>query len=287
MGFAFLLRDKRRKGSAGTLQNRAHFVTQNPLLRLPAAAIESRLMESPSSSPADPAAPIVCRVTPWYFRRMGMLAGLMLVFGLVFLYDGVWGYPKSVALAQKKEWFTTEFLPSFDKAKLEGRLDQWIADAKAKGLPTGSEGEPPKWVSHAAQNGWDEDPKLYSDREIAEQFWFGYGCIAGAFITGFVLLLNRGKLLRAEADHWITPEGVKIAFADVFRIDKRKWEHKGLAYAWHRTPAGAEKRAVIDDLKFTGADQVLERLLGRFSGELIEKVSATPPEVEAPADSAS
>jgi hypothetical protein len=59
----------------------------------------------------------------------------------------------------------------------------------------------------------------------------------------------------AEADHWVTPEGVQIPYADVFRIDKRKWEHKGLAYAWYRTPAGAEKRAVIDDLKFGGADQ--------------------------------
>jgi hypothetical protein len=244
-------------------------------------------MEFSSSSPADPAAPIICRVTPWYYRRMGMLAGLFLVFGLLFLHDGIWGYPKSVALAQKKEWFTTEFLPSFDKAKQEGRLDLWIADAKAKSLPTGSDGEPPKWVTHAAENKWEEDPKLYSDREIAEQFWVGYGCIAGALITGVVLLLNRGKLLRAEADHWITPEGAKIAFAEVFRIDKRKWEHKGLAYAWYRTPAGAEKRAVIDDLKFAGADLVLTRLLSRFSGELIEKVSAPPPAEEAPADGAS
>jgi hypothetical protein len=83
-----------------------------------------------------------------------------------------------------------------------------------------------------------EDPNLYSEREIAEQFWFGYGCIAGALVvTGVVLLANRGKVLRGEADHWVTPEGVKIAFADVFRVDKRKWEHKGLAYAWYRTPA--------------------------------------------------
>ena len=30
---------------------------------------------------------------------------------------------------------------------------------------------------------------------------------------------------------------------------------------------------VIDDLKFGGADRVLERLLGAFKGELIEKVA--------------
>jgi hypothetical protein len=240
-------------------------------------------MESSAPSPTDTAVPIICRVTRWYFRRMGMLSGLLLVFGLVFLYDGMRGYPKSVELAKKKEWFTTEFLPSFDSAKKEEKLEQWITDAKSKGLPTGQEGEPPRWVSYAAQNGWEEDPKLYSQREIDEQFWFAYGCMAAALITVAVLLKNRGKVLRGESDHWVTPEGVKILYSDVFRVDKRKWEHKGLAYAWHRSD-GSEKRAVIDDLKFGGADKVLERLLVRFSGELIEKVSASADDGGAPAE---
>lgn len=207
---------------------------------------------------------------------MGMLAGLLLVFGLVFLYDGVWGYPKSVEIAKKKEWFTTEFLPSFDKAKQGGRLEQWIADAKARNLPAGIDGEPPRWVSYAAQNGWEEEPKLYSEREIAEQFWYGYGCFVCAFIAVVVLLMNRGKVLRGEADHWVTPEGEKIPYADVFRIDKRKWDNKGLAYAWYHNAGGGDKRAVIDDLKFGGADKVLERMMGRFNGELIEKVADAP-----------
>lgn len=243
-------------------------------------------MESPPAATlatADSAAPIVCRVTRWYFRRMGMLAGLFLVFGLVFLYDGVWGYPKSVEIANKEKWFTSEHLVSYEAAKREGQLEQWIADAKAKGLPTGSDGDPPKWVSYAAQNGWEEKPKLYTSREIAEQFWFAYGCMAGSLIVGIVLLVNRKKVLAADADSWSTPEGVRIQFADVFRIDKRKWEHKGLAYAWHRDPKGVEKRAVIDDLKFGGADQILKRILGRFNGELIEKVTEPEPVEQVPA----
>lgn len=221
----------------------------------------------------DPTAPIVCRVTPWYFRRMSMLAGLFFVFGLVFLYDGIWGYPKSVNLARKKEWFTKEFLPGFDKAKAAGQIDSWVEKARADGLPTGVDGEPPKWVTYAAQNGWEESPKAYTESEISEQFKYGYGCLVGSAIVLVLLFLNRGKVLRAEADHWVTPEGATVRFADVFRVDKRKWEHKGLAYAWYRVD-GVEKRAVIDDLKFAGADLVLSRLLGRFNGELIEKVSA-------------
>ncbi len=230
-------------------------------------------METAPTSPVSASEPIVCRVTRWYYRRMGMLAGLCLVFGCLFLYDGIWGYPKVIAIAREKERFTKEFLPSFDEAKKYGRLEQWIETAKAQGMPTGVDGDPPRWKSYAAQKGWEEEPKLYSEREIAEQFHFAYGCFTGALIACILMLLNRGKVLRGEADHWVTPEGVRIPYADVFRVDKRKWEHKGLAYAWYRTQPGAEKRAVIDDLKFGGADQILERLLSRFSGELIEKVS--------------
>ncbi len=206
---------------------------------------------------------------------MGMLAGLFLIFGLVFLHDGVWGYPAKVVIAQEKEKFMKEFLPSFEAAKKEGRLEQWMENAKAQGMPTGVDGDSPRWKSYAAKKGWPEEPKLYSEREIAEQFYYGYGCLAGALIVGILILLNRGKVLRGEAAYWVTPEGVQIRYTDVFRVDKRKWEHKGYAYAWYRTQGGAEKRAVFDDLKYGGADKVLERLLACFSGELIEKVSQT------------
>lgn len=241
-------------------------------------------MENTAPSPVQASEPIICRVTPWYYRRMGMLAGLCLIFGCVFLYDGLWGYPKAVAMAQKKEWFTKEFLPSFEAAKKDGRMQQWLDDAKAKGLPTGVDGDSPRWKSYAAQNGWPEEPKLYSDHEIAEQFYFAYGCFAAAVFAGILILLNRGKVMRGEADHWVTPAGQQIRYADVFRVDKRKWEHKGLAYAWHRVQGGAERRVVIDDLKYAGADKILDRLLSRFSGELIEKVSEPVSSEAAPAE---
>jgi len=230
-------------------------------------------METALKSPVPASEPIVCRVTSWYYRRMGMLAGLFLVFGLVFLYDGIWGYPAKVVIAQEKEKFMKEFLPSFEAAKKEGRLAQWMEDAKARGMPTGVDGDSPRWKTYAAKKGWEEEPKLYSQREITEQFYWAYGCFAGALIVGVLILRNRGKTLRGEADHWVTPEGVTVRYADVFRVDKRKWEHKGLAYAWYRPQGGSAKRAVFDDLKYGGADKVLERLLACFSGELIEKVS--------------
>jgi hypothetical protein len=98
--------------------------------------------------------------------------------------------------------------------------------------------------------------------------------------------LNRSKVLLGEDDHWVSPEGLKIPYASVFRVDKRKWDNKGLAYAWYRS-GSVEKRAVIDDLKFGGADKVLDRILSRFSGELIEKISEPEGAAGPPADSSS
>lgn len=234
-------------------------------------------------APADPNASIVCRVTPWYFKRRAMMAAMFAFFGAYFLYDGNVGYPKEVEIAKKEEWFNGEFLATFDAAKKAGTLEQWIAEQKAKGMPTGTDGEPPKWVTYAASNNWKEDPHHYTDREIAEQFYFGYGCLAAALAVGVIVLLRKNTVLRGEADHFVTPDGVKVLFSEVFRVDKRKWDKQGLAYAWHRPGGeGREKKAVIDDLMYGGADKVLERILSRFNGELIEKVAEPEPEETLP-----
>ncbi len=229
--------------------------------------------------------PIICRVTPWYFRRMGMMALMLAAFGLYFIYDGKVGYPKVNGIADKKTWFEDVVLKSFDEAKAAGKLDAWVADAKAKGWPIGRESEPPRWVSYAAKNGWPEKPHRYTDKEIADQFWWGGGTLLVGLAVGLVILLNKNKVLRGEVDHLITPDGKKVFYADAYRVDKRLWDNKGLAYVWHRpAPGGKETRAVIDDLKYAGADKVLNGLLARFKGELIEKIADPAPAAAAADD---
>jgi len=216
---------------------------------------------------------LVCRVTPWYYRRMGMIAGMCVAFGLYFMYDWKFGYPKYNHYADRQDWFEKEFLPSYDTAKNSGSIEEWEQNARANGWPTGRNGEPPKWVQYAALNGWPEKPKRYTQKEIDEQLWWGVGTIAIGVWVGFLILRSRSKTLIAESDHLITPEGLAIQFEHVVRVDKRKWDNKGLATLWFENPPGTSKRkAVIDDLKFAGADQVLARLLEQFKGELIEKV---------------
>jgi hypothetical protein len=229
-------------------------------------------MEPKDSLPAKDEV-IECRVTPWYFKRMGMLAAMLIVFAGLFFYDGKWGYAAKNEKAAVKERFEEEVLKGYDRAKAENTLDAWRADMTAKKWPVDANGQPPKWMSYAAEHGMDEKPKRYSDKEIQEQFWWGGAMGVGALIVAVLVLLNRGKVLRGYADHWVTPEGKEVRYADVIRVDKRKWDNKGLAFAYHRKSDGeGEVKEVIDDLKFAGADRILNRLLGQFSGELIEKV---------------
>ncbi len=226
---------------------------------------------------------IECRVTPWYFRRMGMLAAMLLVFGALFLYDGQWGYPAKNKKAAVKDRFEEEVLKGYDKAREANTLDAWRAEMKARDWPVDVNGEPPKWLSYAAERGMDEKPKKYSDREIEEQFWWGGGMFIIAAVVGVLVLMNKGKVLRGHEDRLVTPDGTEVRFADVFKIDKRKWQGKGLATVYYKAaPDAPEKRAVIDCLKFNekGAEAVLQRLLDGFSGELIEKVEEPDDEEE-------
>ena len=94
------------------------------------------------------------------------------------------------------------------------------------------------------------------------------GLAALAVLVRF--LLQRGTTLRADETGLTTPAGRRVPFDKVFRIDKRKWKNKGLAAIFYRDEQGNEKKADIDDLKYSGADQVLDRLLGRFSGEVVD-----------------
>jgi len=214
---------------------------------------------------------IICRVTPWFYRRMGILAAMLLFMGGYFLYDGKIGYRKDNAIAEEKAKFDGDFLKSFDDAKSSGRLEEWIAKARAEGKPTGENGEPPKWASYAAQRGWPEQPKKHSEAEIFQQFEWGGAMLLLALAVIVHVLLTRGKKLTGHGQHMIMPNGAEVRFADVFRVDKRKWDNKGLAYVHYRS-GGVGRRAVVDDLKYDGAGRVLDRLLEQFNGELIEKI---------------
>ena len=228
-----------------------------------------------SSAVTDIPETILCRVTPWYYRRMGLLALMFLGMGLYFFYDGKIGYAKDNEIVARKEWFEKEVLKEYDDARLQGEefTQAWIKMARERRWIVSPNLNEPRWNDYAAPFGWPEKPKKHSEEEIEQQFYWGAAMILGAAIAGILVLFNRNKVLIGHADHMIMPNGIHVRFADVTRVDKRKWDVKGLAYVQYRTgEQGSTRQVTIDDLKYGGAGLVLDRLLAQFSGELIEKI---------------
>jgi len=206
---------------------------------------------------------IVCRSTPWYHKRR--IAMLLLVFGfsIAFFYDWSIRYPKHrEAQAENKRLIE-------EKGETEG------AAAYAK---------------VAEERDWPGKPDLSKDYDYAikEQLFFGIlTAVCGAVMLYFYIRTTRGTLT-ADADSFTTSSGRRVPFASAFRIDRRKWDHKGLAYVFYRDGDGREQRAVIDDLIYGGAVKVLDRLSANFKGEVIDLAKTAEPgttEQIAPEDS--
>lgn len=231
-------------------------------------------MSEEESAPREPET-IACHVTAWYYRRMGLLAAMFLGMGMLFFYDGKIGYPKKNVVAVKKEWFEETVMKGYDAAKAAGpeTLQTWVKDAKDRGWIVNPALDQPRWDDYAAPHDWPSDPKKYSQEEIDQQFYWGAAMVIGAAVVGALVLLTHNKVFTGHPDHMVMPNGARVAFADVFKVDKRKWDNKGLATVYYREGGeGQERKAVIDDLKYHGAGRVLDRLMAGFSGELIEKV---------------
>ncbi len=196
--------------------------------------------------------PILCRTTPWYIRRMGLMFLMLAAFAGWFSYDFKVGYPAKAAIHAEYE--------------------------KVKAQPGGEEA----WLTLAEEKKWPKAPDPYPPDKIATQGQFAAGMGIAALAVLITFLLGRGKTLQADATGFTAANGARVPFAGVFRVDKRKWKHKGLATIFYRDEAGAEKKAVIDDLKFGGADRILDRVLANFSGEVVDlDEDPAPPEENA------
>lgn len=201
---------------------------------------------------------IICTTTPWYKKRRLLMVAMLLAFSAYFFYDWKVGYPK-----QREEY--NVYWPVYQDLVVTKKEDK-------------------AWLTQAKEKGWPESPKEKDwDYKLKEQFIWGIGTgLIGLGLLG-AYLRNKNRVLRADADSLTTPEGVRIPFASVTRIDKRKWDNKALAYLWWKD-GETTKKAVIDDLVFDGAGKVLDRLMAQFHGELIDLERDPKPAEPAPAE---
>ena len=197
-------------------------------------------------------------LTPWYYRRMLVLFLMFFGFGCYFAYDWQIGYPKKKAESEKALARYHELYAQGDAGKL-----QWARESKEN-----------KWEIKSEQT---MEPEVMTDAKIREQLWGTIVCGVVAAVVLVNFLRSRGTTLKADGEALVLPDGRRVPYSAIHRIDTRKWQNKGLASFWYKDGTSGRK-AVIDGLKYGGfkgekpyrPDQILDRVVDRFHGELIE-----------------
>jgi hypothetical protein len=253
---------------------------------------------------------IKCKPTKWFFVRAIAMVTMFAVFLGLFLKDWKVGWPK-----KNEVYYTFQAFKKAGEAfaAYEGTAEGWnsFASAQRIGFPAeegvipsgvdrdaswpviladyvgykkalaeeGSRATPPLWTAYTDERGWSSavPKKFYAEGKIKEQLYFGIGSGILMVVGGFFLVRTSRRSMSADGEAYYAPTGERIPYESIKRIDKRKWETKGLAYLIY-VDGGEEKKTKVDGMVYgqfkpeddAPAEALFKRILSNFSGELIE-----------------
>jgi hypothetical protein len=265
--------------------------------------------------------PILCKPTPWFLLRAAAMLLMFGIFTVLFFVDGKWRYRQynlsyyvsqafeeaTTAFKEKKEaGLTPEAWRSFAEKQAIDFVHRNASEDEGELVPVpegtqvpmawpevlrdytaleASLGQTPEKLfdDHRLAAGIKEaaPEKPYPARKIKEQWVVFWICLALTVVTLGVLLRTLGRKLAVDDTGFQPAGGKKVAFSELVRLDLRRWDTKGLAFAWAKTPGGGERKLRIDGLTYGGfkkednepAEQLMRRLRENFSGEVIEYVT--------------
>ncbi len=124
--------------------------------------------------------PIVCKIAPWFYRRMAMIFAMLVAFGAWFFYDGKFAWPKKNRLALAQEAFEAaakgssweEFAKGkhFSDAGLDDETEiALIREAHAEG------GKPMPWDEFKESNDAAEYIEAEGEEAVRQAFSAGVG----------------------------------------------------------------------------------------------------------------
>ena len=253
---------------------------------------------------------IVCKPTSWFLLRAVAMLLMFGVFAAMFYRDGSTGYREEnlayylqSAFKKAREEFQAkkELSPAEWRAHAEAQTVPFPEDRSV--LPAGTQ-VPMPWppVLHDAgrmkASLSEQESKLFDDyrgeqgvkkeapekpfdaRKILEQWVVFWICLTLFIAALFVLLRTIRRSIAVDGEALYPVDGGRVPFADLVRLDLRKWETKGLAFLWSRREGG-ERKIRIDGLTYGGfkkeqgepAEALMRRVRENFRGEIIEFVS--------------
>ncbi len=160
-----------------------------------------------------------------YFRKFLFVFLGASAFAAYCLYDGLVGYPKKLTIAE-----AYESLPE------EGRREAWKELAVEKGWPPRTPQKPAKDIQAG----------------IGQQFFMFAAC--GLVAIPAVLKWMSGQGTWIEGDETLIrhSNGQEVPIGSITKIDKKKWEEKGIAKI-HYDVEGKSSKFVMDDFKYDRA----------------------------------
>jgi len=262
---------------------------------------------------------IVCKPTHWFLFRAGVMVVMFSVFAFLFYKDGAIGYRRENATLFLRMAFETA-ANDYQAHAAKGPISptEWRKYAETKtvsfvwgGAPIGA-AELPKevqpgmawpeplrdaellkstqwsrlWEDYSAKwPAWKMDSipphKAHDADAIAQQWIVFYICAALAATALFFFVRTLGRSMAVDQEALYTQTGKRIPFGDLKRLDLRKWDTKGLAFADYQGAAGSG-RARLDGMTYGGfkkeqgepAERLMQRIRAHFAGELVEYVAA-------------
>jgi hypothetical protein len=264
---------------------------------------------------------IVCKPTPWFLLRAGAMLLMFGIFAAMFYRDGSRGYREEnlayylqAAFKKAREDFQAKKDPSASEWREYAGAQVVPFPEDRSVLPAGTQ-VPMQWPPVLQDAGKmkaslsEQESKLYDDyrgeqgikkeapekpfdaRKIAEQWVVFWICLVLTLGTLVVLLRTIRRSLSVDAGALYPVDGGRVPFTDLVRLDLRKWETKGIAFAWAKGEGG-ERKIRIDGLTYGGfkkeqdepAEALMRKVRENFRGELIELVAedSEPAEPAAP-----
>ena len=190
------------------------------------------------------------RISSAWRKRMLFMLFMIAGSGAWFLSDGYIYWPKE---AQRYQEFT-EIKDALEEA----------------GKPVDEESPELRmaWEKHAREADYKRKfPKERTDAKIREQLVIGWTMIVGAALFGAWIGWNHSRRVTAEDEVIIGASGERVEIDWITKIDRRKWENKGIAYAIYEE-AGKQKRLCLDDHKFAGCEAIILEAEKRIKARL-------------------
>ena len=170
-------------------------------------------------------------ISPGYMARLVVVSIITLIGGFWFCYDGFIGYPHQQKVAQ-----------AYIQFQDEGRVDQWPAYAQERG-----------WTAQP------ESPK--SDSDIWLQRILGLAAMPVGLIFGIATLRSLGRCVTCDDDGISANKGKTIPFDAITKLDKSRWQKKGIVMVHYRVE-GKAGIIVLDDWKMQteNTEQILRTI---------------------------